>query len=142
MKEKEGIKHGLEIMDKLSVCLLGSNDDDGYPNIKAMSNRRHEGIKKIWFNTDTSSKRVQQFRNNNKACVYFLDKELGRGLMLIGTMEILQNIESKKMVWKEEDEVFRPLGLEDPEFTVLCFTSEWGEYVDAIKNDGVTFETK
>ena len=106
-----------------------------------MSNRhRNEGLKKIRLHTDASSRRVQQIRRDKKACIYFLDAEKGRGLMLVGDMEILQDLESKKIIWTEEQNQFYPLGIEDPEYTVLGFTAKWANYVDAMKNDGLTFE--
>jgi len=142
MDKQEAINQALEIIEKSRNCLLGTNGDDGYPNIKAMTNRKHEGIKRIWFNTDTSSRRVQQLRKDSKACVYYLDAELGRGLMLVGNIEILQDVESKKMLWTEGDEIFRPLGVEDPEYTVLRFTAKQGNLVDALKNDDATFDVE
>jgi len=137
---QEAIDLALDILDGARHCQVGTNGEDGFPNIKTMTNRKHEGLKKIWFNTDTSSMRVQQLKKDNKACVYCLDTKLSRGLMLVGNIEMLQDVESKRMLWTEGDEVFRPLGVDDPEYTVLCFTAKRGNIVDAMKNQGKTFE--
>ena len=108
--------------------MLGTNGEYGYPNIKAMLNLKHEGLKKIWFSTNTSSQRVQQLRKDNRACVYYVDEKNFKGLMLVGTIEILQDIESKKMLWSEGAEVYYPLGVADPDYSVLCFTSETANF--------------
>ncbi|MBP2653888.1 MAG: pyridoxamine 5-phosphate oxidase-related FMN-binding protein [Firmicutes bacterium] len=78
------------LIDKVSVCFIGSVDIEGFPNMKAMlPPRKREGIKYIYFTTNTSSARVSQYKENPKASVYFYDKRFFRGLMLKGTMEVL-----------------------------------------------------
>ena len=138
MNEEEAANQGLELVEKSAICMLGTNGEDGFPNIKAMMNLRHEGLKQIWFSTNTSSKRVQQLRKDNRACVYYVDEKNFKGLMLTGTIEILQDIESRKMLWSEGAEVYYPLGVEDPDYSVLCFTAKRGNYYHGLKN--ITFE--
>ena len=58
MNKQEAITQGLELIEKSNICMLGTNGNDGFPNIKAMMNLKHEGLKKIWFSTNTSSRRV------------------------------------------------------------------------------------
>ena len=118
--------------------MLGTNGDGGYPNIKAMLNLKHEGLKKIWFSTNTSSKRVQQLKKDNRACVYYVDESEFKGLMLIGTVEILQDLASRKMLWSEGAEVYYPQGVEDPDYSVLGFTALRGNYYHGLAN--ISFE--
>ena len=138
INKQEAIAQGLKLIEKSKICMLGTNGEDGFPNIKAMLNLRHKGLKKIWFSTNTSSKRVQQLRKDNRACVYYVDEKNFKGLMLVGTIEILQDIESKKMLWSEGAEVYYPLGVADPDYSVLCFTSKRGNFYHSLKN--ITFE--
>jgi len=58
MNKHEAILQGMELIEKSNICMLGTNNEDGFPNIKAMMNLKHEGMKKIWFSTNTSSKRT------------------------------------------------------------------------------------
>ena len=140
LTRQEAISQALNIVEKAHLCQVGTNGEDGFPNIKTMTNRKHEGFHTLWFATDTSSMRVQQLRKDNRACVYCLDKELSRGLALIGTMEILQDVESKRMLWIKGEEKYRPLGVDDPEYSVLRFTAIRANVVDAMQNKGLTFE--
>jgi general stress protein 26 len=64
MKKEEVFERSLELANKSDIAMVGSNSDDGYPNIKAMLKIKNEGLKKIWFSTNTSSKRVAQFRKD------------------------------------------------------------------------------
>lgn len=137
MDKQEAINEGLKLIEQSKICLLGTNGESGFPNIKAMLNMKHEGLKKVWLSTNTSSQRVQQLRKDNRACVYYVDEVNFKGLMLIGTIEILQDIESKKMLWFDGAERYYPLGVEDPDYSVLYFTARWGNYYHAGK---ATFE--
>ena len=131
---EKAIKQGLELKGNQNFCLLGTNGDNGFPNIKGVNNIRHDGMKKLWFSTNTSSRRVQQLRQDNKACVYYIDANEFIGLMLVGRIEILQDTDSRKMLWSEGSEIYYPLGLEDPDYSVLCFTADWGNYYHNLNN--------
>ena len=138
MNKQEAITQGLTLIEQAIFCMLGTNGDDGFPNIKGMMNLKHKGLKKIWFSTNTSSRRVQQLKKDNRVCVYYVDDNPFKGLMLVGTIEILQDVESKKMLWSEGTEKYYPMGVEDPDYSVLRFTAGWGNYYQAMEN--ITFE--
>ena len=138
MQKEEAIRESLALADNSVSVMLGTNGDNGYPNIKAMFKMENEGLKTIWFSTNTSSKRVAQLIQDPKACVYFADFKQLKGLMLIGNIEVLQDIESKKRLWREGYELYYPEGVNDPDYTVLRFTSQWGNYYHMLNN--VTFE--
>ena len=60
---------------KQKVALVGSVDEDGCPNVKAMLKPRQiDGLRRFYFSTNTSSLRVEQYRNNPNACLYFYQK--------------------------------------------------------------------
>jgi general stress protein 26 len=134
MDIQEAITESLALMNRAKICMLGTNGEDGHPNIKAMMNLKHEGLKKIWFSTNTSSRRVQQLRKDSRTCVYYVDEQNFKGLMLVGTIEILQDSESKKMLWFGGAEKYYPLGVQDPDYTVLGFTAERGNYYHKLTN--------
>ena len=138
MQEEEAIREALALASRSDIAMLGTNGDNGYPNIKAMIKMENEGLNRIWFSTNTSSKRVGQLVRNSKACVYFVDFEQWMGLMLVGDVEVLQDMESRQRLWREGFEKYYPLGVTDPDYAVLRFTAQWGNYYHALSN--VTFE--
>ena len=104
------------LIDKQGVAFISSVDGDGFPNTKAMlPPRKREGIRTFYFTTNTSSMRAAQYRDNPKACIYFCDRRFFRGVMLKGTMEVLEDSESKEMIWREGDTMYYPKGVTDPE---------------------------
>ena len=107
------------LIDKQTTAFISSVDPDGFPNTKAMlSPRKRIGIQTFYFTTNTSSMRSAQYRENPKACIYFCDKRYFRGVMLIGTAEILEDTKSREMIWREGDTMYYP---ESNGSGLLCF---------------------
>jgi general stress protein 26 len=137
MQEEEAIREALALANRSGIVMLGTHGDNGYPNIKAMIKMENEGLNRIWLSTNTSSKRVGQLTRNAKTCIYFVDLEQWKGLMLVGEAEVLQDTESRQRLWREGFEKYYPLGVTDPDYCVLRFTAQWGNYYHALSN--VTF---
>ena len=138
MNEKEAIQKGLELVDRSTIAMLGTNDDEGHPEIRAMIKAETEGLKRVWFSTNTSSKKIAQLKKNPKACVYFVDFDKYMGLTLVGSVKILQDPKSKQRIWLEGNEKYYPLGVTDPDYSVLLFTAERGKYYHSLST--TTFE--
>jgi general stress protein 26 len=138
MDKDDAIQKALDLANHAEIAMLGTNGDDGYPHIKAMIKMENEGLKTIWFSTNTSSKRLSQLERDSKTCVYFVDFDEWKGLMLVGDIEILQDKTSRERLWRDGYERYYPQGVDDPDYTVLRFTARWGNYYHALHN--VTFE--
>jgi len=125
-----------KMIDKQSVSFISSVDQNGFPNTKAMlPPRKREGIKTFYFTTNTSSMRISQYKEHPEACIYFCDKRFFRGVMLLGTMEILEDSESKEMIWQEGDTMYYSEGVADPDYCVLKFTAQTGRYYSNFKSE-------
>jgi len=115
MNKDEAIKSSLKLVDMSQFVMVGTNGDENYPNIKAMFKMENEGLKTIWLSTNTSSKRVAQLLKDSKACLYFSNAEEFKGIMLVGDMEVLQDEESRRRIWREGNEMYYPKGVNDPD---------------------------
>ena len=128
-----------KLIEKAGVAIISSIDEFGFPNTKAMlSPRKREGIKNFYFTTNKSSMRVKQYRANKKACIYFFDRRFFRGVMLIGSMEVLFDQATKEMIWKDGDTMYYPLGVTDPDYCVLRFTADKMRIYQNFKSETVT----
>lgn len=139
MKTREQV---LEFIQKQKVAFIASVDEDGFPNMKAMfAPRKIEG-NCFYFSTNTSSMRSQQFMKNPKASIYFYHK--GRfqyeGIMLTGTMEVLQNEEIKREIWCAGDTMYYRQGVTDPDYCVLKFTAQRGRHYCNLKTESFCME--
>ncbi len=119
-----------DFIAKQKTALISSTDADGYPYTKAMLAPRKIDGNVMYFTTNTSSLRVQHYRENDKASVYFFDKGLTvyTGLLLVGTMEVLTDQASKDMIWRTGDTMYYKKGVTDPDYCVLKFTAAKGRY--------------
>lgn len=103
---------------------VGSVDERGFPQIKAMFVARHGDLRTHYFSTNTSSARAGQFLKNPKACVYYCDNEMVAGALFTGTMEVCTDQANKEMLWNEGDEQYYPKGVTDEDYCVFKFTAE------------------
>jgi general stress protein 26 len=126
--EREILDQINALIDETKNIIVCSVDEDGSPNAKAMFKTEHDGLKTFLFSTNTSSMRVQQFQQNQKACIYFLGQNKINGLMLVGEMEVCHDHELKVRLWVDGCEVYYPLGIDDPDYCVLRFTARKGNY--------------
>ncbi len=130
-------KHIIEFIQKQKTAFIASVDKDGFPNIKAMfAPRKIEG-NCFYFTTNTSAMRSQQFMKNPKASIYFYNR--GRfkyeGIMLTGTMEVLQDDNIKQEIWRAEDIMYYKQGVTDPDYCVLKFTAVKGRHYCDLKTE-------
>jgi len=122
---KDFIRAGLSIVTRSGNAIIASVDDDGFPNLKAMLKpRENDGLKVFYFTTNTHSMRVKQYLKNPKASIYFYDSRFFRGIMLRGKMEVLQDQPTKDRIWRDGDEMYYSLGVTDPDYCVLKFTTD------------------
>ena len=130
-------RHIVEFIQKQKVAFIASIDEEGFPNIKAMFTPRKIEGNCFYFSTNTSSMRAQQFMENPKASIYFYNK--GRfkyeGVMLLGTMEVLQDNAIKEEIWCHGDTMFYKQGVTDPDYCVLKFTAIRGRHYCDLKTE-------
>ena len=134
----------LAFVKKQKLAFIASVDSNGFPNQKAMLKpRKINGINEFFFSTNTSSFRVAQYRDNPKASIYFYHKGLIKyeGVMLIGTMEVLEEMPIKQELWHTGDKIFYPKGVTDPDYCVLKFSAQEGRYYCNLKTESFSLCT-
>lgn len=126
------------LIDRQAVAFVGSVDAEGFPNMKAMlAPRIRKGLEVFYFTTNISSMRAAQYRRNPKASIYFYDGTSFEGLMLRGTMEVLDDAASRRLIWREGDTEYYPLGVDDPDYSVLRFTALKGRYYSNFHSENI-----
>jgi len=130
VNENEVKASALELVERSTIAMLGTLDEDGAPRIVAVIKAEHDGMRTIWFSTNTSSEHVGQLERDPRACVYFAQwpQEPWRGLTLGGRMEILRDRASRERLWEDGCERYYPEGIGDPDYTVLRFTADWAKF--------------
>jgi pyridoxamine 5'-phosphate oxidase len=124
-QDKQDIIKLVEASRDAIVCSI---DENGFPNAKTMFRRKNDGLQIFWFSSNASAIRTQQWLKNPNACVYFMDPQNFTGLMLTGNIRVCIDNETKQAFWEQGDEKYYPLGPTDPDYCMLCFISDRGNY--------------
>ena len=101
-------------------CVLALIDIDGYPTAATISPSKIDGIGCITFCTGTSSNWVKRIEKCNRASVCFNSGPEQYNITLVGDIEVLTDLETKKKMWYEGMGHYYK-GPEDPNFCVLRF---------------------
>lgn len=127
----------IDFIKAQKTAFIASVDSDGFPNIKAMLAPRKIENNCFYFTTNTSSLRVSQYLENEKASIYFYKRRRFsyEGIMLVGRMEVLTDEETKKEIWRTGDTMFYKKGVTDPDYCVLKFTAEKGRHYRDLKTE-------
>ena len=129
------------LIDRQSVSFISSVDENGYPTTKAMLPPvKREGIKTFYWHTNSPSMRIKHYRNNPKACIYFYDKRFFRGVMLKGTMEVIEDKKTKKEIWKDEYTMYYKDGVDGGDFIIIKFTAKTGRYYSNFRSEDFKIE--
>ncbi|MDF2804010.1 MAG: hypothetical protein K0S61_3913 [Anaerocolumna sp.] len=123
----------INLIDRSRDAIVCSLDDNGYPNAKCMFRIKNEGIHTFWFSTNTSAIRTAHWLKRPQASIYFVDADGFYGLMLTGQMQVYSDNETKKDFWREGDEIYYSLGPTDPDYSILCFKAEKGNYYHGLE---------
>ena len=134
MEEKQLKQECLKLMETAEATYLSTIDSNGYPQTRAMINLRNkqqfqdiedlfEADKDdflIYMTTDTASGKFKQIQVNPKASVYFCDPKEYKGLMLVGLIEVVTDMDIKQKLWKDDWKIHYPSGPDGPEYNILA----------------------
>ena len=104
-----------------SYCVLALVDLDGYPTASTITASKANGIKWLTFCTGLGSIRTNRIDKCNRASVCFNAEDYN--ITLVGTMEILTDLDIKKEMWYE-GLTNHFSGPEDPNYCVLRFNTQ------------------
>jgi len=122
------------------VMMLGTIGSDGTPEIKAMVKMRNDGLRRFWFCSNTSARRTEVLRHDGRACLYAYEfvadtsPIICRGVMLSGIAELSWDDDLRQSLWQDFMTMYYPQGPLDPDFVVVQFTVERGNYYEGLQN--------
>ena len=123
------------------VMMLGTVGQSGVPEIKAMVKTRNDGLHRFWFCSNTSARRTDVLRSDGRACLYAyefaadVNPMVCRGVMLSGIVELSWDDDLLKSFWQDFMAMYYPKGPLDPDFVVVQFTAESGNYYEGLQNE-------
>lgn len=94
MNQNIAAEIALEVISSNNFALIGTVNNIGNPNIKALIKIKQEGLKKFYFNTQSGSVKVSQMKNHKDGCIYFFDALRHIGVLLEGEFNIINNVDA------------------------------------------------
>lgn len=116
------------LVKKSRFASIGFLDEEGNPGIRKVFSTWHKGLGAHLISTNTSSRHVQALLKNNRACLYFDNCRIFKGVCFTGTVTVHFDHEYKAMIWNKGDEKYYPGGVDDEDYCVLEFQAEHGRY--------------
>lgn len=149
MDQMTGHDRAITLMSEAKAAVLTTIDEQGWPSTRAMLNLRnmetypdlapvfdsHQNDLLVYFTTNTSSGKVSQIKNNEKASVYYCDPLTWRGLMLGGVISVVSDPAIKEKIWQKDWTMYYPGGVFDPDYSILCLVprvAKYYEYLDSV----------
>ena len=132
LKGKRFIMNKSQIFEFISAqktAFIASVNEQGFPVVRAMLAPRKIDGNEIYFTTNTSSKKINQYPANNKACIYFYKRGMFKyqGICIIGEVEVCTDQPTKDMIWRSGDTMFYKQGVTDPDYCVLKLKGKTAE---------------
>lgn len=123
----------VNLVENSRDAIVCSIDENGFPNAKSMFRAKNKGLHTFWFSTNISAIRTSHWLVRPVACIYFVDAADFHGLMLTGQIQVCTDTDTKLAFWKQGDEMYYPLGPTDPDYCILRFTAEKGNYYHGLQ---------
>ena len=110
--------------------VLVNNGQDGYPAGRIMSVAENSPDGELWFATHASSGKVTGLREDPRTILLWHELDDWWTVHFRGTIEIVDDPETKKRLWKKRWEEIWPGGAKDPDYLLLHFVPESMSYFD------------
>jgi general stress protein 26 len=125
------ISEALEVITLAGTVQFSTINAGGYPVTRTMFNLRNkemfpgladfmQATGLLYLTTNTSLAKVSDLLHNPKCSAYYFLPDAFRGVLLYGTAEIVTDRAVKEALWQKGWEMYYPLGVTDPEYTVMA----------------------
>jgi len=128
----------VEMVKDIKVCMLitkeiNSENISGRP--MCVNKIDEDGT--IWFFTKASSFKVEQIEENKNVFISITDEKNNNYLTIHGTATMVDDKDKMKELWSSINKAWFPLGLEDPEITLIKVVPTEANYWDNNSSDMV-----
>ena len=128
----QNVEKLIEMVKGVRTCMLITNEKDA-ENLSG----RPMGINKIdddgtiWFFTKASSYKVDEIEENKKVSIAITNESSNNYLMIHGTATLVNDQAKMKELWSAIMKAWFPLGLDDPDMTLIKVTPNEVNYWDS-----------
>jgi general stress protein 26 len=125
--QADPLQQGREIVEKIlseTKSIVFINIAQGRPQAKAMWPILRNGIQAMWFNTDSTSKRIKQIQEDPVTTIYAYDMQRVEGVMLSGKAYVETDEKIRMQAWEKATVTEYEGGVNSPDFQVIRFETQ------------------
>ncbi|MDR1021316.1 MAG: pyridoxamine 5'-phosphate oxidase family protein [Synergistaceae bacterium] len=137
ISREDAMAKALKLLSGTKTVFLATNGSHGHPNLRAMAPLGSEGTHTLWFSTSSESSKVNELAHDDKAVVYGYSPRNMSEFRLWGSVEVLDDTDSREYIWTEALKEHFPGGASDPNLRVLRFSAVSGMYTAKDGQNGV-----
>jgi len=129
---KQDVEKLVEMVKDVRVCMLITNEKNA-ENIsgRPMGINKIDDVGTMWFFTKASSYKVEEIEASKKVSIAIANESSQNYLMIHGTATLVDNKSKMKELWSSIMKAWFPLGLEDPDMTLIKVVPIEVEYWDS-----------
>jgi len=134
MKEEKNqqIEKLVEMVKGVRVCMLINKEQDGDElSGRPMSISKIDSDGSMWFFTRASSFKVDEIEKNKKVFIAITNESNNNYLMIQGSASLVNDKSKMKELWSSLLKAWFPLGLEDPDMTLIKVMPDKVDYWDS-----------
>lgn len=134
MKEEinQNVEKLIEMVKGVRVCMLITNERNA-ENLsgRPMSISKIDDDGTIWFFTKSSSYKVDEIEESKKVSIAITNESSNNYLMIQATAKLVNDKTKMKELWSSILKAWFPLGLDDPDMTLIKVTPNEVNYWDS-----------
>lgn len=135
MKEDIIRKACLQLMENTEAVYVSTIDGNGFPQTRVMYNMLNvnrfarlydyfhvdKDNPAIYLTTNRPSVKMEQIKNNPKACFYYCSLDEMHGLAIMGEIQIIEDKEIRHKLWQDDWVQYYEDGVDGLEYVVIKF---------------------
>ncbi len=120
MDKQEAERIAFELVKKNHHYVIGTINQNGYPDLSVLIKLKHHGIKEFYFSTNEETDKIENLKHNPNGCIYCFDPFEYTGLTFFGKFQIIEQVHDHV----EFSEDIFPEGLNSKNYVLLKFISK------------------
>lgn len=131
-EHNQNVEKLIEMVKGVRVCMLITNEQNT-ENLsgRPMSISQIDDDGNIWFFTKASSYKVNEIEESKKVSIAITNESNNNYLMIHGAATLVNDKSKMKVLWSSILKAWFPLGLEDPDMTLIKVTPGEVNYWDS-----------
>lgn len=119
-----------EIVEHQGLCMMVTQLDQHPNNSRPMSVGEVDDGGNFWMLTLNTTHKVEEIKRDPRCYLYFANPGKQEFLSVMGTVEVVNDLQRKKDLWNPLAKAWVPGGVEDPQLRALKITPSEGYYWD------------